>query len=49
MALIRDLFGLEVESDAGAERGAVAGSGAVAGDAVAEELADVRELRPGRR
>jgi glutamyl-tRNA reductase len=38
MALIRDLFGLEVESEAGADR-----------DAVAEELADVRELRPGRR
>ncbi|HTX10992.1 MAG TPA: glutamyl-tRNA reductase, partial [Solirubrobacteraceae bacterium] len=43
MALIRDLFGLEVESEAGADRGAAAGS------AVAEELADVRVLRPGRR
>ena len=57
MALIRDLFGLEVE-----ERGwcrsrrpswvawpQSRGAAAVDGDAVAEELADVRGSAPGRR
>ena len=37
MAMIRDLFGLEVES------------GTVTEEAVSEELAEVREIRPGRR
>jgi glutamyl-tRNA reductase len=43
MAMIRDLFGLEVESDA------APASGSVSGDGVSEELAEVRELRRGRR
>jgi glutamyl-tRNA reductase len=41
MAMIRDLFGLEVESGAA--------SGDSAGEQPAEELAEVRELRPGQR
>ena len=42
MAMIRDLFGLEVENDAA--------SAASAADELAEdELAEVRELRPGQR
>jgi len=42
MAMIRDLFGLEVENDA-------ASAASAAYELAEEELAEVRELRPGQR
>jgi glutamyl-tRNA reductase len=48
MAMVRDLFGLEVESEAASGSAAVPEDGA-SEELASEELADVRELRPGRR
>jgi glutamyl-tRNA reductase len=48
-AMIRELFGLEAESGAAPASGAVLRIGAVAEDALSEELAEVREIRLGRR
>jgi glutamyl-tRNA reductase len=48
-AMIRELFGLEAESGAAPGSGPVLGIGAVAEDALSEELAEVREIRLGRR
>jgi glutamyl-tRNA reductase len=48
-AMIRELFGLEAESSAAPGSGAVLGIGAVAEDALSEELAEVREIRLGWR
>jgi glutamyl-tRNA reductase len=53
MAMVRDLFGLEVESEAASGSAAVPEDGAseelASEELASEELADVRELRPGRR